>query len=760
MATRPLDLLTHSPLFDGVRHQIARFGATPKKKKRSWRENLAAQAKTLANLPKPSPALLARAPKDLVSYGVDFAQRGVLYTEIMRQRGDQYFEHIDAGQPPVLEYDWEMIMDGADLDDPVNYFLVRVLPGDHVIDETKRPFIIIDPRAGHGPGIGGFKRDSQVGVALKAGHAVYFVAFRDRPEPGQCLEDVKRAEARFIEHVDAIHPDAPHPAIIGNCQAGWAVAILAAVNPGVTGPIILNGAPMSYWAGADNNPMRYLGGLMGGTWIASMCADLGNGLFDGAYLVQNFENLNPANTLFGKQYNVWSRVDTEGPRYLGFERWWNGFFLMNDEEMDFIVDNLFIGNKLGAGKIALSDGQTVSLRDIKAPIVVFASGGDDITPPQQALNWIADVYPNDEAILEDEQVIVYTLHEDIGHLGIFVSGRVARREHTAIIGAIEAIEDLPPGLYEMVIEDGSEQPFDTRAPYAIRFVERSIQDILGMDDSREDERAFATLAAVSELNAAAYRTWMRPWVRLFSNEISAELLRRSLPARAQHEFFSSRNPLMLALPRLANSVEKRRVALPKDNSFLKLERAFTQALVDGLNAYRDARDDGAKLLFEMMYGPMGLGAIFSGDLSAARDDMSEEELARREKLHARVRNLISTGGFIEGFSRIAILLSRADRDIEPLLLEKLREVARTHPRFEDLDEEELLARFHEQYVISGLMPNESRAAISELLPGQSEREEALALAVAVVLGEQAPNRAEKMVLDSLMGTLLHRPHVH
>ena len=253
---------------------------------------------------------------------------------------------------------------------------------------------------------------------------------------------------------------------------------------------------------------------------------------------------------------------------------------------------------------------------------------------------------------------------------------------------------------------------------------------------------------------------MRPWVRLFSNEISAELLRRSLPARAQHEFFSSRNPLMLALPRLANSVEKRRVALPKDNSFLKLERAFTQALVDGLNAYRDARDDGAKLLFEMMYGPMGLGAIFSGDLSAARDDMSEEELARREKLHARVRNLISTGGFIEGFSRIAILLSRADRDIEPLLLEKLREVARTHPRFEELDEEDLLARFHEQYVISGLMPNESRAAISELLPGQSEREEALALAVAVVLGEQPPNRAEKMVLDSLMGTLLHRPHVH
>jgi Protein of unknown function (DUF3141) len=28
----------------------------------------------------------------------------------------------------------------------------------------------IDPRAGHGPGIGGFKADSEIGVALKAGH--------------------------------------------------------------------------------------------------------------------------------------------------------------------------------------------------------------------------------------------------------------------------------------------------------------------------------------------------------------------------------------------------------------------------------------------------------------------------------------------------------------------------------------------------------------------------------------------------------------
>ena len=55
--------------------------------------------------------------------------------------------------------------------------------------------MIVDPRAGHGAGIGGSKPDSQVGVALADGHPVYFVVFRPHPEPGQTLADVMRAEA-------------------------------------------------------------------------------------------------------------------------------------------------------------------------------------------------------------------------------------------------------------------------------------------------------------------------------------------------------------------------------------------------------------------------------------------------------------------------------------------------------------------------------------------------------------------------------------
>ena len=199
--------------------------------------------------------------------------------------------------------------------------------------------------------------------------------------------------------------------------------------------------------------MRYMGGLLGGTWLTSLAGDLGNGKFDGAYLVQNFEGLNPANTLWSKQYNLYAKVDTEEPRYLGFEKWWSGYFFTTKEEMRFITDELFVGNKLTKGTIQTSDRRRINLKNIRSPIVVIASWGDNITPPPQALNWIADLYESVDEIIAHEQVIVYTLDQRIGHLGIFVSAKVAEKQHAEVVNTIDLIGSLPPGLYEMIIEE-------------------------------------------------------------------------------------------------------------------------------------------------------------------------------------------------------------------------------------------------------------------------------------------------------------------
>src|SRR4029077_4199696 len=120
--------------------------------------------------------------------------------------------------------------------------------------------------------------------------------------------------------------------------------------------------------------------------------------FDAAWLIANFDNLNPANTLWTKQYNVWANPESEESKYLHFERWWGDFVLLRGEELQWMVDNLFVGNKLSTGQIVTSDGVRLDIREVKTPIVCFCSQGDNITPPQQALDWILDNYQSADEI--------------------------------------------------------------------------------------------------------------------------------------------------------------------------------------------------------------------------------------------------------------------------------------------------------------------------------------------------------------------------
>ena len=98
---------------------------------------------------------------------------------------------------------------------------------------------------------------------------------------------------------------------------------------------------------------------------------MGAGIFDGANLVANFESLNPANTYWTKPYNVYSKVDTETARFLEFETWWGSPVLLNAGEMQWIADNLFVGNKLSTGQMRTSDGVRIDLRNIRSPIIVL-----------------------------------------------------------------------------------------------------------------------------------------------------------------------------------------------------------------------------------------------------------------------------------------------------------------------------------------------------------------------------------------------------
>lgn len=570
---------------------------------RVWAE---ATAQTMTGAMELAPKLVTKSSPDAVkSYLRDLGERGVLFADTLRQRGDAAMARDKAGLKPVLVFDYEIIIDGRTLERPVNYALVRIIPpeGYPPQREDGRPWVIIDPRAGHGSGIGGFKSDSEVGVALKDGHPVYFVIFYSEPEEGQTLADVTTAEAGFLQEVARRHPQAPQPLVTGNCQGGWAAMILAATHPELVGPVVIAGAPLSYWAGeVGKNPFRYYGGLAGGAVPALLSSDLGGGKFDGANLVMNFEQLNPGKSWFRKNYDLFADAPGGAERFLDFEKWWSGFYFMNEAEIRWIVENLFVGNKLTRGLAVLNDGTPVDLKRITAPVVVFASHGDNITPPQQALDWIPDLYPTVEELRARGHIIIYTLHDSIGHLGIFVSAKVATTQHKQITSVVKTIESLAPGLYEMKIDEGGEG-------FEVSFEGRTMDDILALGGDRSEEQEFPAVARFSELAVKNYELTLRPLLRSTISPRTGQALRQLHPMRTQIAAFSSRNPAIKLLEGKAGELRKNRARVAPENPFLQAEHFAADLIERNWNLYRDARDAMIEIMFHSIWGTPWMTAL-------------------------------------------------------------------------------------------------------------------------------------------------------
>jgi hypothetical protein len=371
---------------------------------------------------------------------------------------------------------------------------------------------------------------------------------------------------------------------------------------------------------------------------------------------------------------------------------------------------------------------TVDLRNIRSPIVVFCSKGDNITPPAQALGWILDLYQDVNEIRSFGQTIVYTVHETVGHLGIFVSSGVARKEHDEFSSNIDLIDTLPPGLYEAVFE---RKTADSRSSdlilgdWAMRCETRTLEDIrrMGGNDPMDD-RCFATAARISEANLSLYRAFIQPAVRAIASAPAAEWMKKLHPLRLQYEVFSDANPLMASVSHLSRWGQDHRSPASNDNPFIGVQEALSRQIVTMLDAWRDARDAWCEQLFFSIYGSPVVQAMAGVDAAATLSmRKAPKSWLHNELLQARIADLrarIPVGGLREAVVRSVLYIGISRSAVDERGFEMVRRIRRSQSGMPQLPLADFKALVREQYLLLLIDPEASVAAIPSMLPADPE----------------------------------------
>ncbi len=442
---------------------------------------------------------------------------------------------------------------------------------------------------------------------------------------------------------------------------------------------------------------------------------------------------------------------------------------MNAEEMQWIADNLFVGNKLAIGELYTSEGVRIDLRNIRSPIIVFCSWGDNITPPQQALGWITDLYDHENEIVTNGQTIVYTLHQTIGHLGIFVSGKVATKEHGEFAACMDMINLMPPGLYEAIItevEPGIQNPELVHGRYLFRLEARTLDHIRALGtNTPEDDLRFAAAARLSESNLGLYRTLAAPAVRAVTSAQGAGARRDLHPNRLRFAMFSDKNPAMRPVEALAEGVRAARRPIAPDNPLLQIEKAVSAGIASWLDACGQARDAFTESFFLNTYGSpllqamVGLGPqVLLGHRRIERDLARE---ATESRLRAELETRFEAGGIAEAVVRALIYVRLPGGSVDERGFTMIQAVRAAQPAGTRLSLVELKEVFRTQHLLVRLDEQRAVRSIPKLLPHeQAPRRAALDALRRVIAAPGAPDSEGQRRLDqveALFGVEVPKP---
>ena len=123
-----------------------------------------------------------------------------------------------------------------------------------------------------------------------------------------------------------------------------------------------------------------------------------------------------------------------------------------------------------------------------------------------------------------------------------------------------------------------------------------------VDRKEDDDRRFAAVARISDINLGMYRSFVQPWLRATVTPQSAEWLQRLHPLRLPYELISDRNPLVAPIARVAEQVREHRQPVSPANPFLMAQEMVSNWIETSLNIWQELRDSAAERSFMSIYG--------------------------------------------------------------------------------------------------------------------------------------------------------------
>jgi hypothetical protein len=319
---------------------------------------------------------------------------------------------------------------------------------------------------------------------------------------------------------------------------------------------------------------------------------------------------------------------------------------------------------------------------------------------------------------------------------------------------------LPPGLWEAVMTRKTADaihPELVSGDWIVRFERRTLNDIRAIvRPDPENERRFATVRRVSEINLGLYRTLVQPFIRAFASDHSAEWLHKLHPSELPFELFSDGNAPMREIARLAEQIRQHRRRASPDNPLLQLQTMVSDQIIAALDAWRDLRDRSVEQMFLAIYGMPVLQALVgirASDESPRRQPGIEPERIAfiRERI-SEIKARIAEGGLREAAIRGGVYIGMGGTDVDERAFNQLRHIRAEHG---DLTLEEFKRMLREQFFALILDPDSALAAIPKMVSADANaRTEALTTIRAVVLatGELTDERAKRLArIESLLG---------